>query len=116
MTRIICFSHGKESGPWGTKINALAEVARACNWQVESLDYRGMDDPHARVRKLTEWCASQSEPYALAGSSMGGHVAMAAAGDGSPMGVFVMAPAFFCAMVVGVIVSKVYRRDAQIQT
>ncbi len=24
---IVCFSHGKESGPWGTKIKALAGVA-----------------------------------------------------------------------------------------
>jgi hypothetical protein len=45
----VCFSHGQESGPWGTKIRALADVAHA----VESLDYQGMADPQARARKLS---------------------------------------------------------------
>ena len=26
---VVVFSHGKESGPWGTKIMALADIARA---------------------------------------------------------------------------------------
>jgi surfactin synthase thioesterase subunit len=92
---VICFSHGKESGPWGSKINALAEIARACGWQVESLDYRGIDDPQARIDKLLRWCTEQTQPYALAGSSMGGAVAMAATAQVEPLGVFVMAPAFY---------------------
>ena len=25
---LVCFSHGQESGPWGTKIRELADVAR----------------------------------------------------------------------------------------
>ena len=52
----VCFSHGQESGPWGTKIQALGEVARAVGHAVESLDYQGMDDPQARARKLIAWC------------------------------------------------------------
>ena len=28
MTRLVCFNHGKESGPWGTKIQRLADVAK----------------------------------------------------------------------------------------
>lgn len=95
--RSVCFSHGKESGPWGTKIKALAEVAERAGWQVESLDYQGMDDPDARVAKLEAWCERQHDPYVLVGSSMGGHVATAAAiGKGKKaLGVFLMAPAFY---------------------
>jgi len=95
--RTVCFSHGKESGPWGTKIGVLAEVARDSGWLVESLDYRGMDDPHARVEKLTDWCSGQTAPFVLVGSSMGGHVALAAAQAVVPLGVFVMAPALYVA-------------------
>jgi len=95
--RTVCFSHGKESGPWGTKIEALAEVARTSGWGVESLDYQGMADPDQRVAKLDAWCEFQTEPFVLVGSSMGGHVAAAAAnskGRGA-LGLFLMAPAFY---------------------
>ena len=47
----ICFSHGQESGPWGTKIRAMAEVARSSGWLVESLDYQGIDDPWDRAQQ-----------------------------------------------------------------
>jgi pimeloyl-ACP methyl ester carboxylesterase len=78
MSRFVVFSHGKESGPWGTKIVALAEVARALGWQAESIDYQGMDDAAARVagRRPRRLCLG-SRPV-LVGSSMGGHVATAA--------------------------------------
>ncbi len=97
--RWVCFSHGKESGPWGTKIQALADVARAADWQVESLDYQGMDDPDARVARLEAWCEQQTSPFVLVGSSMGGHVATAAAnGKGrAVLGLFLLAPAFYMA-------------------
>jgi len=91
----VCFSHGKESGPWGTKIQALAEIARAKTLEVESLDYRGMDDPQERVASLLSWCRLQTAPIILVGSSMGGHVAAAAANEVLPIGLFVMAPAFY---------------------
>ncbi|NND55050.1 MAG: alpha/beta hydrolase [Gammaproteobacteria bacterium] len=95
--RTVCFSHGKESGPWGTKIEALADVAKSCDWQVESLDYQGMDDPDQRVAKLNAWCEFQTEPYVLVGSSMGGHVAASAANQQGrkALGLFLMAPAFY---------------------
>lgn len=96
-TRTVCFSHGKESGPWGTKIKALAKVAEHAGWQVESLDYQGMDDPDQRVAKLDAWCQFQEHPYVLVGSSMGGHVAASAANrnGASALGLFLMAPAFY---------------------
>ncbi|MBM4195544.1 MAG: alpha/beta hydrolase [Gammaproteobacteria bacterium] len=93
--RHICFSHGKESGPWGTKIRALAGVARAGGWTVESLDYQGIDDPLERVAKLRSYAHSYGRPMALAGSSMGGFVAAAVAAELSVAGLFLMAPAFY---------------------
>jgi pimeloyl-ACP methyl ester carboxylesterase len=68
----VCFSHGKESGPWGTKIAAMADLARDRGLGVESLDYRGMDDPSARVDKLVAHCENIARPLVLVGSSMGG--------------------------------------------
>jgi predicted esterase len=95
----LCFSHGKESGPWGTKIKTLAGIAEEAGWQVDSLDYQGMDDPHERVELLRQWCGSIKTPYVLAGSSMGGYVAAAVASEtqlpGQPLGLFLMAPAFY---------------------
>jgi pimeloyl-ACP methyl ester carboxylesterase len=94
-SRHICFSHGSESGPWGTKIRALADVARSKGWTVESLDYQGMEDPHARAAKLKAYCRARREPVALAGSSMGGFVATAAAAEVPAHGHFLMEPAFY---------------------
>jgi len=93
--KTVCFSHGKESGPWGTKIKALADAAERAGWAIESIDYQGMEDPHARVDKLRDWYNAQQGPVVLAGSSMGGHVAAAVATENPPLGLFLMAPAFF---------------------
>ena len=51
----VCFSHGKESGPWGSKIKCLAKVAERCGFAVESIDYQGIGDPDERVEKLLDW-------------------------------------------------------------
>ena len=96
MTRpMVVFSHGQESGPWGTKINAMAETARGLGCVVDSVDYRGIADPTARVAKLVTRCESLTGPVILVGSSMGGHVATAAAGTVNAVGVFVLAPAYY---------------------
>ena len=92
----VCFSHGKESGPWGTKIAAMADLARDRGLAVESIDYRGMDDPAARVDKLVQHCAPLRVPLVLVGSSMGGHVAAAASALLPDVrGLFLLAPAFY---------------------
>src|SRR5580698_248845 len=65
----VVFSHGKESGPWGSKITAMAAVARDLNLGVESVDYRGMDDPVARVEKLIAMGEQLAGPLLLVGSS-----------------------------------------------
>ncbi len=78
MTTVI-FSHGQESGPWGTKIRAMAERARAIGCQADSIDYQGIADPGERAAKLCRECAQIDDRLILVGSSMGGHVATAAA-------------------------------------
>ena len=95
MSSTVVFSHGKESGPWGRKITAMAALARDLGLGVESIDYRGLDDPAARVEKLVAAAARLSKPIVLVGSSMGGHVSAAAAARVRPRGVFLLAPAFY---------------------
>ena len=91
----VVFSHGKESGPWGAKITAMAVVARDLNLGVESVDYRGLDDPTQRVEKLLAVGRDFKGPVALVGSSMGGHVAATAANRLDTAALFLLAPAFY---------------------
>ena len=91
----IIFSHGKDSEPWGGKIVAMAEVARRRGLTVDSIDYRGMDDPFARVVKLESACKDLSEAPILVGSSMGGYVSAAVSSKRSTKAMFLLAPAFF---------------------
>jgi len=89
----LIFSHGKDSEPWGTKIVALADVARQQGWSVESVDYRGIDTVEARLEKLLE--VSRVLPPAVhVGSSLGGFLAAAASLPVAARGLFLMAPAF----------------------
>ena len=90
---VVCFSHGQESGPWGTKIKVLAGVARDAGWPVESLDYQGIPEARERVRLLLDWCRRQPVPPFLVGSSMGAFVALAAAVETAAAGLFLLAPA-----------------------
>ncbi len=90
----IYFAHGKESGPWGVKIEALAQVARLKGFIVESPDYRKLSDPDARVEQLLNIRMPESDQTILVGSSMGGYVATVASQLIKPVGLFLMAPAF----------------------
>jgi surfactin synthase thioesterase subunit len=91
----IIFSHGKDGEPWGPKIAAMADVAKRHGLQVESLDYRGMDDPAARVAKAIEFCRGLTDPVVLVGSSLGGHVSASVSSQVRTRGMFLLAPAFF---------------------
>ncbi|MEL7185296.1 MAG: alpha/beta fold hydrolase [Pseudomonadota bacterium] len=94
MTTVI-FSHGQESGPWGTKIRAMADAVKALGCEADSIDYQGIADPTARVAKCIEICRDIDDDLILVGSSMGGHVATAAARESGAIGLFVLAPAYF---------------------
>ncbi|MFM1887230.1 MAG: hypothetical protein RL026_2387 [Pseudomonadota bacterium] len=93
--RHVVFSHGKESGPWGTKITALADTARAEGYAVESVDYRGIEAPADRVTRLVDACHALSGELVLVGSSLGGYVTVQAAATLHAKGVFLMAPALY---------------------
>lgn len=92
---LVIFSHGQESGPWGTKIKAMAARVRELGCDADSIDYQGISDPSERVTRLIEACGAVSAPLILVGSSMGGHVATAAAAEVGAVGLFVLAPAFY---------------------
>ena len=92
--RLVCFAHGKESGPWGTKITRLAEVARARGFEVQSPDYSHTHDPQQRVAHLLE-LAPRADRLVLAGSSMGGYVSAMACAALKPHALFLMAPALY---------------------
>ena len=91
----IVFSHGQDGEPWGSKIVAMAEVARRHGLEVESVDYRGIADPAARVTKLLEFGKTLSGELLLVGSSLGAHVAAAVSTQVPTRGLFLLAPAFF---------------------
>ena len=92
----VVFSHGKESGPWGRKITALAELAQARGCEVESLDYRDLpEDAEARVERLVEHLSGYDSLPVLVGSSMGGYVSTVASTRHPVPGLFLMAPALY---------------------
>ncbi len=94
MTTVI-FSHGQESGPWGTKIRAMAERVRNMGCEADSIDYQGIADPRERTAKLIAEAGDIDDELILVGSSMGGHVATAAADQVGASGIFVLAPAYY---------------------
>src|SRR5437762_3463222 len=94
-SRHVVFSHGQESGPWGRKISALAEVARSEGYLAHSVDYRGIDEPRARVARLVDFCKELTGDLVLVGSSLGGYVAVTSASLLHARGVFLLAPALY---------------------
>ncbi|MFQ3251617.1 MAG: putative esterase YcpF (UPF0227 family) [Glaciecola sp.] len=89
------FSHGKESGPWGSKIKRLGGTAEQLGFSVDSIDYTGIVSPDKRVDKLCDYLADEIEPFVLVGSSMGGYVSLVAAERFAPIGIFLLAPALY---------------------
>ena len=93
MRRQVVFAHGKESGPRGVKIEALAAVARRAGWTTSAPDFSGIDDPQKRVELLLA-AVKPAKPLVLVGSSMGGYVVTAASRILRPAALFLLAPAF----------------------
>jgi predicted esterase YcpF (UPF0227 family) len=77
----VYFSHGKESGPRGGKIQRLASIASEHGCTVDSIDYTGLMDPDQRVERLRDILKKEDESFILVGSSMGGYVSLVAADD-----------------------------------
>lgn len=92
---LVCFSHGKDSGPNATKISALSRVATKQGLQTLSIDYRGMPEPEPRITKLIKSVDDSTQPLILVGSSMGGYVSLHACRSLRPVGLFLIAPAVY---------------------
>lgn len=103
---LVVFSHGKESGPWGSKILALADVAEQLGGTVISVDYREypvsvkhdqntFGEADRRVEQLLSIHLPEHEKLILVGSSMGGYVSTVATARLKPDGLFLLAPAFY---------------------
>jgi hypothetical protein len=94
-TSLALFAHGKESGPWGSKITHLTNIARQHGYQVASPDYSDLSDPDERVKRLLGLDLSAVDKLVLVGSSMGGYVSVVASTILKPTGIFLMAPALY---------------------
>ena len=95
MTALVIFAHGKESGPWGSKIRHLADIALRLGCEVSSPDYSDLASPEARVARLLSLPLPKHNWIILVGSSMGGYVSTIASQTINPKGLFLMAPAFY---------------------
>ena len=91
----LIWCHGSLSQPWGAKSTALAEAAAQAGLSMEGPDFQEQEDPDRRVDRLTDILAEKDGPVFLAGSSMGGYVAAAAAAKADVRGLFLLAPAFY---------------------
>ena len=103
---LVVFSHGKESGPWGSKIRTLANIAQRLGAQVLSVDYRehpvgtnhdqnAPGEADRRVGQLLSITPPEHRQLVLVGSSMGGYVSTVASIDLPVDGLFLLAPAFY---------------------
>lgn len=95
MKPLVLFAHGKESGPWGSKIKHLALIAEKHGAKVLSPDYSDLPEPDARVQRLLSLPLLPHEGLVMVGSSMGGYVSTLASQILKPAGLFLMAPAFY---------------------
>jgi len=91
----LLWCHGSLSQPWGTKSLALADVAGEFDLTMEGPDFSDLADPDERVERLVSILAEDDRPAILAGSSMGGYVAAAAALRARIPALFLLAPAFY---------------------
>ncbi|MCT4614915.1 MAG: S9 family peptidase [Marinifilaceae bacterium] len=95
MTTII-FSHGKESGPNGTKIQILREIAKKHNHQSISVDYTScstIDERYEKLKKVINFVPSSD--IILVGSSMGGYLSTIASNERNVKAMFLFCPALY---------------------
>ena len=93
---LIIFSHGKESGPYGSKILTLGSKANELGFEYVSIDYQGIDDPDLRIQKLVSYIQDlKIKNFILVGSSMGGYVSVCTAELIKPMAMFLLCPALY---------------------
>lgn len=96
MTHVF-LSHGLESGPGSTKIQALKALAETFeNVQAHAIDHRSSKDPAVRLEQMNNAIVATGaapENIILAGSSMGGWVCAQTSAQTPVFGCFLLAPA-----------------------
>lgn len=94
----VVFSHGKESGPMGSKIQRLMAEAKRFGLNTFSADYRNCATASKRVTLLNDTLKQLDalpQQIVLVGSSMGGYVSTVVANNLPVAGLFLMAPALW---------------------
>lgn len=91
----LIWCHGSKSQPWANKSKSLADAASDAGFTMDALDFQDLPNPDDRVARLVENMQDSGKPSILAGSSMGGYVASAAAKQADVLGLFLLAPAFY---------------------
>lgn len=94
MKKTVLFAHGMESGPWGSKITAMAEVAKDVGFEVHSPDYTFSKDPFERKEWLENNFQRPEGILVQVGSSLGSLVSALTSELFQPNGLFLLAPAF----------------------
>ncbi len=93
---LVVFSHGKESGPQGSKIQLLKKVAEKNHFETVSLDYRQCKNADERIALLENYLETvEAVNIILLGSSMGGYVSTVLACKKSAKGLFLLCPALY---------------------
>jgi alpha-beta hydrolase superfamily lysophospholipase len=104
LAPLVVFSHGKESGQNGRKIQALGAFAQSEGAQTLSVNYRehpagihhDHDAPDEANRRVEQLLATPMPPHKrliLVGSSMGGYISAVAASRMLVDGLFLLVPA-----------------------
>ncbi|MGM0767924.1 MAG: YqiA/YcfP family alpha/beta fold hydrolase [Pseudomonadota bacterium] len=93
----VFLSHGLESGPASTKIQAMKAVAESFpGITAEAVDHRSSKDPSTRLKQMRnamERAGADPQHTVLAGSSMGGWVCAQISAEQPVRGCFLLAPA-----------------------
>lgn len=95
LTKTVFLFHGSESSPRSRKMSAMAAIARRCRWKTIVPDHSGIFDPDERVRRFLEDHEKPSGQVVMAGSSMGGYVALEASRNFAPDALLLLAPAVY---------------------
>lgn len=96
-TTHVFLSHGLESGPGSTKIQAMKEAAESFpGVTAVAVDHRSSKDPATRLEQMRhamENAGADPRHTILAGSSMGGWVCAQTSAEQPVLGCFLLAPA-----------------------
>ena len=91
----LVFLHGKESGPAGSKSKALAEACQAAGAGFWAPDFQAWPEPAGRLQAALSMQPRQypGQKLIVAGSSLGGYLALRLAQAWKPQAMLLMAPA-----------------------